>query len=61
MGVGGSIDVFAGQVKRAPVFFQKLGMEWLFRMLEDPKRFRKLPDLINFYIKVYLPRGGVSK
>jgi len=61
MGVGGSIDVFAGQVKRAPIFFQKLGMEWLFRMLEDPKRFRKLPDLINFYIKVYLPRGGVLK
>ena len=61
MGVGGSIDVFAGQVKRAPIFFQKLGMEWLFRMIEDPKRFRKLPDLINFYIKVYLPRGGVLK
>jgi len=56
MGVGGSIDVFAGEVKRAPGFFQKLGIEWLYRMISEPKRFNKLPDLLKFYLKYYLKR-----
>lgn len=38
MGVGGSFDVFAGKVKRAPVWMQKIGMEWFFRFLQEPKR-----------------------
>ena len=38
MGVGGSFDVFAGRVKRAPVWMQKIGMEWFFRFLQEPKR-----------------------
>ena len=38
MGVGGSFDVFAGKVKRAPVWMQKLGIEWFFRFLQEPKR-----------------------
>src|SRR5699024_9837481 len=38
MGVGGSFDVFAGKVKRAPVWVQKIGMEWFFRFLQEPKR-----------------------
>src|SRR5690625_3822039 len=38
MGVGGGFDVFAGKVKRAPVWMQKLGMEWFFRFLQEPKR-----------------------
>lgn len=54
MGVGGSIDVFAGKVKRAPVFFQNFGLEWLYRMLCEPKRLKKLPDLIKFYLKIYI-------
>ncbi|MGM0640001.1 MAG: WecB/TagA/CpsF family glycosyltransferase [Thermotogota bacterium] len=56
MGVGGSIDVFAGEVKRAPVLFQKLGIEWFYRMMVEPKRFNKFPDLIKFYLKYYLKR-----
>jgi N-acetylglucosaminyldiphosphoundecaprenol N-acetyl-beta-D-mannosaminyltransferase len=56
MGVGGSIDVFAGEVKRAPVFYQKIGIEWLYRMLKEPKRFKNFPDLIKFYLKYYLKR-----
>lgn len=56
MGVGGSIDVFAGEVRRAPVLYQKLGIEWLYRMLKEPKRFKKFPDLIKFYLKYYLKR-----
>ena len=49
MGVGGSIDVIAGKVKRAPLFYQKAGLEWFYRLLKEPKRiFRvlKLPKFI---------------
>ncbi|GII53539.1 hypothetical protein Pth03_19280 [Planotetraspora thailandica] len=37
-GVGGSFDVFAGKVRRAPVLWQKLGFEWLYRLLQEPVR-----------------------
>ena len=38
MGVGGSIDVVAGEVHRAPGVMQRLGLEWLFRLLQEPAR-----------------------
>ena len=38
MGVGGSFDVIAGKVKRAPLFLQKNGLEWLYRFLQEPRR-----------------------
>lgn len=38
MGVGGSFDVIAGEKKRAPVIMQKMGLEWLFRFVQEPKR-----------------------
>jgi N-acetylglucosaminyldiphosphoundecaprenol N-acetyl-beta-D-mannosaminyltransferase len=41
MGVGGAIDVYAGLRRRAPVLWQKLGLEWLFRMLQEPRRLGK--------------------
>lgn len=41
MGVGGSFDVIAGYVKRAPVWMQKIGMEWLFRVYQEPRRMLK--------------------
>lgn len=37
MGVGGSIDVAAGLVRRAPVWLQRIGFEWAFRLVQDPK------------------------
>ncbi|GAB1257155.1 WecB/TagA/CpsF family glycosyltransferase [Aurantivibrio plasticivorans] len=37
-GVGGSFDVVAGKVKRAPVLWQKLGLEWMYRLLQEPGR-----------------------
>ncbi|MEI6673575.1 MAG: WecB/TagA/CpsF family glycosyltransferase [Verrucomicrobiota bacterium] len=37
-GVGGSFDVMAGLVPRAPIWMQKLGMEWLFRVIQEPRR-----------------------
>lgn len=38
MGVGGSFDVYGGKVVRAPKVVQKLGLEWLFRVMQEPKR-----------------------
>jgi N-acetylglucosaminyldiphosphoundecaprenol N-acetyl-beta-D-mannosaminyltransferase len=40
-GVGGSFDVVAGKVERAPESWQKIGMEWLFRVLQEPRRMWK--------------------
>lgn len=40
-GVGGSFDVFAGVVKRAPVWMQKMGLEWFYRVLQEPRRMWK--------------------
>ncbi len=40
-GVGGSFDVFAGLIPRAPVWMQKAGLEWLFRLLQEPGRMWK--------------------
>ncbi len=48
MGVGGAFDVFAGQVKRAPGFIRNAGLEWLYRMLREPKRFKQIPELAEF-------------
>jgi N-acetylglucosaminyldiphosphoundecaprenol N-acetyl-beta-D-mannosaminyltransferase len=41
MGVGGTFDVIAGITKRAPVWLQKIGMEWFYRFLQEPKRMWK--------------------
>lgn len=37
-GIGNAINTFIGQERRAPIFFQRLGMEWLFRLLQNPRR-----------------------
>ena len=41
LGVGAGFDFHAGTIKRAPVLFQKLGLEWLYRLSQDPKRLFK--------------------
>ncbi len=41
MGVGGSFDVLAGKTKRAPVWMQNCGLEWLFRLIQEPRRMWK--------------------
>ena len=38
MGVGGSFDVISGEVKRAPSFMQKIGLEWFYRFVQEPRR-----------------------
>ena len=41
MGVGGSFDVVAGKVKRAPVWVQRIGCEWVYRLVQEPRRMWK--------------------
>ena len=52
MGLGGSFDVYMGLKKRAPVLFQKLGLEWLYRLLKEPTRISRQTSLAKFLIKV---------
>ena len=53
MSVGGSFDVFAGKVKRAPRWIQKIGCEWFFRLLQEPSRFRRQLVLPRFVFEVF--------
>lgn len=48
LGVGGAFDVFAGKIRRAPGIIQRLGLEWLYRMIREPKRFAQIPELMEF-------------
>ncbi len=48
MGIGGSLDVFAGRVERAPDFWCKIGMEWFYRLVKEPWRIGRMMDLPKF-------------
>lgn len=52
MGIGGSFDVVAGKLKRAPAVFRKLGLEWLYRLLQEPSRYKRMLVLPRFAMKV---------
>lgn len=54
IGVGGSLDVLAGKVKRAPVLFQKLGLEWFYRLVSQPQRIGRMMALPAFVIKIMI-------
>ncbi|MBU0629851.1 MAG: WecB/TagA/CpsF family glycosyltransferase [Candidatus Margulisbacteria bacterium] len=56
MGIGGSLDAISGKVKRAPVLAQKLYIEWLYRLLQQPWRWRRQIALIRFLILMFFPR-----
>lgn len=56
MGIGGMFDVLAGVKKRAPALFQKIGMEWLWRLLSEPTRFKRIAPL-----PLYLPMAMMDR
>lgn len=56
MGVGGSVDVWAGTSKRAPLFYQKANLEWLYRLIKNPSRIGRMMALPKFMVKVMLSR-----
>ena len=45
LGLGGSLDVYSGHVKRAPAIFVRLGLEWLYRLVKEPQRWRRMIKL----------------
>lgn len=59
IGVGGALDVLAGEVKRAPRWTHQLGLEWLWRVGGDPKRWYRLPRLVRFALLVQ--RSGLER
>lgn len=52
IGAGGSVDVLSGQVKRAPEFYTKHGLEWLYRLINQPTRIKRMIKLPLFLIDV---------
>ena len=50
IGVGGSFDVWAGRVERAPLIFRKLWLEWLYRTIKEPKRFKRIFPTLPFFL-----------
>ena len=56
MGVGGAIDVVAGVTRRAPEAMQRLGLEWLFRLAQEPRRLARRYAVTNSQFLVALAR-----
>ena len=57
IGLGGSFDVWSGKLKRAPKIYQKLGLEWLYRTIKEPKRLKRIvPTLPIFVVEVIKER-----
>jgi len=52
IGVGGSMDVFSGKVKRAPKWMQDHGLEWVYRLCQDPSKIKKVSILPKFVLMV---------
>ena len=58
-GVGGTFDVIAGRVKRAPPLFRRLNLEWLYRLIRQPSRIRRQMVFVIFIVKVVLRKLNV--
>jgi len=52
VGVGGVLDILSGQATRAPESFQKAGLEWLFRLVREPRRLKADLGLLEFVARV---------
>lgn len=58
LGLGGSLDVYSDTVKRAPKVFVKLGLEWFYRLIKEPKRIGRMMSLPKFYFGTILYKLG---
>ncbi|SEF55399.1 N-acetylglucosaminyldiphosphoundecaprenol N-acetyl-beta-D-mannosaminyltransferase [Caloramator fervidus] len=56
MGIGGSLDVISGNIKRAPKLMRNLGLEWLYRLIKEPWRYKRMAVLPVFLCKVLKER-----
>jgi len=55
-GLGGSFDVYTGQVRRAPAWWVEHNLEWLYRLLQEPTRIKRQIHLVRFLAKLYTNR-----
>jgi N-acetylglucosaminyldiphosphoundecaprenol N-acetyl-beta-D-mannosaminyltransferase len=60
-GVGGTFDVIAGKVKRAPLIFRKMQLEWFYRLASQPKRLLRQTALPKFVVQVFKKRMGLLR
>ena len=61
MGIGGTLDVVGGAVKWAPAIFRKTGTEWLYRLLSEPKRWKRQLALPKFLVLLLKYKVGFVK
>ena len=54
IGIGGSLDVWAGTLKRAPEFYQKHGLEWLYRLVKEPQRWKRMIKLPIYLLDAFV-------
>ena len=52
VGIGGSLDVWSGTLQRAPEFYCKYGLEWFYRLIQEPSRFKRMAKIPMLFIKV---------
>ena len=59
--LGGSLDIYAGTAKRAPKLFIRLRLEWLYRLIRQPSRAKRMTNLPRFMISVYKYKRNLKK
>lgn len=60
IGNGGTMNIIAGDAKRAPEFFQKAGLEWLYRLIKEPKRITRQIQLPIFLLTILANKDSVK-
>jgi N-acetylglucosaminyldiphosphoundecaprenol N-acetyl-beta-D-mannosaminyltransferase len=60
MCVGGSFDFLAGRTSRAPAWMQRMGLEWLYRLVQEPRRWRRMLALQTFAVRALAERAAIS-
>ena len=60
MGVGGTFDIVSGKTKRAPVWMQNIGLEWFYRIIQEPKRMWKRYLKTNIIYLILLIKHKIS-
>ena len=58
VGVGGSFDFISGQIPRAPLWMRRVGLEWVYRLMREPWRWRRMSALPRFAFAVIFSRGS---
>ncbi len=60
IGNGGVMDILSGNAKRAPEIYQKLGLEWLYRLIKEPSRIKRQIALPKFMLHVLFNKDVVN-